>query len=144
MPNEHELRVCEATQAAVRKYARTEIQALTRKVIFRLQRIPASGIFGDEYAYKSLWDEYCYEMQQGPHEILDYAWDQTLEQILGGIVDSVPKCSAVLLSIYAAWDLDEEDDPALIGTVWPDGMKQVIKNQLSKQASDRSLNHLAT
>ena len=141
MSNEHELRVCEATQAAVRKYARTEIQALTRKVIFRLQRISASSIFGDEYAYKSLWDEYCHEVQQGPHDELSYAWDQTLEPIIKEIVDRVPKHSAVLLSQFYALDLDEEDNN-LAGAIWPDGLRLVLHRRLSEQAGLRNLERL--
>ena len=38
----------EDTHKAVRAYARTEFAGLTRKVIHRLQRIEASGIFGDD------------------------------------------------------------------------------------------------
>jgi hypothetical protein len=45
-------------------YARAEFEALTRRVIYRLQRSKASGIFGD-YGYKTLWGEYCHEVQKG-------------------------------------------------------------------------------
>lgn len=144
MSNEHELRVCEATQAAVRKYARIEIQALTRKVIFRLQRIPASGIFGDVYAYKSLWDEYCHEMQQGPHEILHHAWDQTLDPIIDELIDRIPKHSAALLSQYSTLDIDEAEDSDLDEAVWPEGMRVVLSKRLSEQAGLRNLEHLQT
>ena len=78
----------ENTHEAVLAYARIELKGLTRRVIYRLQRINASGIYGDDYAYKSLWDERCHEVQEGPHDQLDSAWTQ----ILCPIVDDVMVC----------------------------------------------------
>ncbi len=142
MSIEHRLRVLEATDTAVRAYARAEFQALTRKAVYRLQRISSSGIFGCDYAYKSLWDEYCHEVQNGPHEILGYAWDQILDPIIEGIIECVPRHSAALLSQYSALVLDEAEDSNLAGAVWPDGMRLVLRRRLSEHAGLRNLERL--
>jgi len=136
------MRLLESTHEAVCDFARTEFAALARKAIHRLQRIPASGIFGDDYIYKTLWDEYCHEIQEGSHELLECAWEQSLETVLDAVVENIPGHSAVLLSVFAAWDLDEQDDPALIGAVWPAGIKRVLHEGISEHAGMRNLDHL--
>ena len=104
------------THKAVLVYARIELKGLARRVIYRLQRIDASGIYGDDYAYKSLWDERCHEVQEGPVDQLDYAWTQTLCPILDDVIDRLPHHTAVLLSVFAAWELGEDNNLDLIGS----------------------------
>ena len=41
-------------QRAVWRYGWERFAALARKVIFRLQRLDASGIYGDDYQHKTL------------------------------------------------------------------------------------------
>lgn len=142
MSDAERLLVLEDIDAAVRDFARAEFAALGRKAIHRLQRINASGIFGDDYIYKTLWDEYCHEVQEGPHDLLEYAWDQTLETVMDDVVERVPRHVAVLLSIFATWELDEEDDPNLVGSVWPEGLKRVLQAHLAEQAGMRNLHRL--
>lgn len=143
-------KVLEGTHKAVRAYAQTEFDTLTRKVIYRLKRMDASGIYGDDYAYKTLWDEYCHEIQFGPTSLLEFAWEQTLTPFLDDIIEKIPRHSAVLLTIYAAWELDEdmtdasEDmaDASDVGAVAPDQIKQVLKDYLGTQAGMSDLQHL--
>jgi hypothetical protein len=134
--------ILDGTHEAVRDFARAEFAALARKAIHRLQRINALGIFGGDYIYNTLWDEYCHEVQEGPHDLLECAWDQTLETVTEYVVERVPRHVAVLLSIFAAWKLDEEDDPNLIGSVWPNGIKRVLRDRLAEQAGMRNLHRL--
>jgi hypothetical protein len=70
------------THRAVREFSRVAFAALARKVIRRLQLIPASGIFDADRPHKSLWDEYCHEVQNGPHDMVDRPWDFELPYIL--------------------------------------------------------------
>ncbi len=49
----------EALGKAVRAFARFEIKALARKMIYQLQRFPASGLF-EVRGFKTLWDAFCY------------------------------------------------------------------------------------
>ena len=46
-----------------------------------------------------LWDEYCHEVHEGPHEQLDWAWTATLDPVLQQTVASVPQHEALLLTI---------------------------------------------
>ena len=135
--------VLEGTHAAVRAFARIEIEALTRKVIHSLQRLRSSGIFGDDYLYKSLWDEYCHEVQDGPHAMLEGASNLNIDPFLDHVVEQVPHHVGVLLTIYAAWELDEHDDANLVGPVWPDVIKRLVRDSLAKKAGMRSLHHLS-
>jgi hypothetical protein len=101
--------VLEKTHDAVREFARAELVVLTRRAVHRLKRTKASGIYGEDYRYRSLfWKEYCHEVQEGPYEALQSAWDDTLDTMLRELIQSTPRPTAMLLSILAAWELEEE------------------------------------
>jgi hypothetical protein len=146
-PDDEWLAVLEATHASVLAYARVEFDAVGRKVIHRLQRIAASGIYGDDYNYKTLWDEYCHEVQDGPTELLTSVWDATLLPLLDGVVERIPRQIAVLLSIAAGCELDEgnmelildEGDNEWIGVCWPDGIREVVLSRVREEAGWRNL-----
>ncbi len=124
----------EALGKAVRTFARLEIQALTRKLIYHLQRCPASGIF-EEHRFKTLWDEFCYNSQSGPFDDqIARAFNNTLDGFLAELSDRIPAHIAPLLSNYAAWELDE----AVPGD-WTEGIKEVIRRQLTAYAINRPL-----
>lgn len=127
-------------EMAVRKiainYGRIESEALARKVVHRLRRFPASGIYGDDHRHKTLWDEYRYEVKHGPHEMLEQAWDLTLVPFLNDVIDRIPDHAAMLLSVHAARELDRDDDPSLLGTVWPDGMRMMLRAALDRRAAE--------
>jgi hypothetical protein len=44
----------------------------------------------------------------------------------------MPRHAAVLLSIFATWDLDEDDDLSIVGSVWPDGFHRVLRPLLNE------------
>ena len=135
--------VLESTHQAVRTYARVEFEVLTRRVIFRLQRFRASGIFGDDYAYKTLWDEYCHEVQQGPHDLLQGVWEGTMSPFLDDVIERLPSHVAVLLSIFAVWELEEHDEACIVGAVWPDGIRSVLRSEVAALAGKRSLDRFS-
>jgi hypothetical protein len=127
--------VLEKTHDAVCEFARAELLALTRRAVHRLKRTKASGIYGEDYRYRSLWKEYCHEVQEGPYEALQSAWDDTLDTMLRELIQSAPKPTAMLLSILAASELEEQDDEAtIVGTVWLDGIVQLLKDRLAEEA----------
>lgn len=134
----------ESVYAAVRKYARPELDGLIRKAIHRLQRIPASGIYGDAYVYKTLWDEFCHEVQEGPFDLpglfggsTGVAWDEIIASHVNDLIEHTPRPAAVLLSTFAVWELDE--DTKLLGSFWPHGIARVLKSGLDDQAGARNL-----
>jgi hypothetical protein len=136
----------ERAYQAVTAYSRSEFKALVPKVIHRLQRLPATGIYGDDYNYNTLWDEYCHEVQEGPFDLpWDWggspatAWEQTIPAFINDVIDRIPPHAAVLLSVFARAELDEEDDAGLTGSIWLDGIRQVLRNWVDEQAGGRSL-----
>lgn len=76
----------EAAQTAVFNLAEEVKQRAARRLVHRLQRISASGIYGGDYRHRSLWDEFCHEQQNGPYFDED-VWDETLEGLLQAEVE---------------------------------------------------------
>lgn len=85
---------------AVLDFASDRYSGLARQMVNRLQRINASGNF-EEYRHKTLWDEYCHEVQNGHHDFLEDAWQHTLIEIADHIIDRIPIKEAALLTIAA-------------------------------------------
>ena len=71
---------------------RGPLRRLMRTTIWHLRRISASGIWGDDYAYRTLWDEVCHEVQEGPFDMpaadflptLSTAFDMTIRPFVEG------------------------------------------------------------
>ena len=123
----------ERTHEAVRRFARNEFDALARKIIYRMRRFPASGIYGGDVNHRTLWDEYRYEQHNGPSEpLVVTAWDETLRPYFDEIVKSIPAATAILLSIYSVWEL--EDSLEICGSAWPDGIRDVLEKSLIHEA----------
>lgn len=127
------------TNRAVRRFSAAACERLARKVVFRLQRQPATGIFGDAIFPRSLWDEYCYEAQEGPHEQLTSAWDQLLNPLIQFLVDAIPQEEAVLLSIGAAWELGEHDLELDDGASFPELIRDNVRRHVVEIAADRRM-----
>ena len=87
-------------------------------------------------------DEFCHEVQDGPHELLTDAWDDVLSGALTEIVHGMRRETAVLLTIYAARNLDEDEGAELIGSVWIEGIARELREQLADEAGSRPLDHL--
>lgn len=126
---------------AVLKYGEVEFQGLVRRAIYRLQRFPASGFYGNDFTYKTLWDEWCHEVQN-PNSLLEGMWDLTLFTFLRQVIDRVPLHARVLLAEYARWELSMESgqDP----TNFPDAesLMDLLRHRVSEVAVNRSLYHL--
>jgi hypothetical protein len=123
----------ERTHEAVRKFARSEFNAYALKIIYRMRRFPAVGIFGD-HGHKTLWDEYCYERHTGPSDPqLVRAWAATLRPYYDEIATAIPDKIAVLLSIYSVWEL--EGSLEICGSIWPDGIRDMLEQALIHQAT---------
>jgi hypothetical protein len=131
------LHIMEATHDAVRSFATAELRSLTRRAIYRLQRIPATGIYGDDYAFKTMWDEYCHESQSGP--FFDDSWGDLVSRTLEGLVDQVPRETAVLLTILAIDATDEDYGTTVIGTVNKDRIVAILGASVAEEAGARDL-----
>ena len=95
---------------AIWRYAEERFAALARKVRYRLQRIQASRIYGDDLGHKTVWDEYCYEVLRGPTEALESAWTSTLHPFLEQAVSALSNREKVLLFLATEEGLGFGDD----------------------------------
>ena len=120
---------------------------LMRTTIWHLRRISASGIWGDDYAYRTLWDEVCHEVQEGPFDMpaadflpsLSSAFDMTIRPFVDGLLEKLSREEAVLLTLYAIDDLDEAEQAELAGSVYSDGMAAKVIELLREEAGHRDL-----
>lgn len=88
-------------------FSDVRIQALARKVMHGLQRMPAGGIFGDDYRFKSFWDEYSREVQEGPHLMRAAAFDQTVHPMIAWQVNRPDQSESQLREIALAEGAEE-------------------------------------
>lgn len=114
------------------RFSDTRIQALARKVIHGLQRMPASGIFGNDYRFKSVWDEYCREVQEGQHPTLEAAFNQAVDPMIGWQVDQLDHSERHLLEIALSEEADE-----------PGNIAVAVRKSLQGIAIDRDLGKFA-
>jgi hypothetical protein len=126
------------THDAVLKFAAAAYEMLARRVIFRLQRIKATGIYGDDYRHKTLWDEYCHEVQEGPYDLLESVWGATIDVTLNSVIENIPHHEAALLTIGAARELGREDE-IRFGGVAPHLIQSNLHEIVAKLAGFRNM-----
>ena len=136
-----ELKDCRAcsTHKAVLQFAEKAYEGLARKVIYGLQQIDSTGIYGGDYRYKTLWDEYCHEVQNGPHDLLEVEWEHTFYSILDSIAETIPPHEGALLTISAAWELDKDDVEMTSVCVAPDLIRENLKRVVDRIAGRREM-----
>lgn len=140
--------ILEATRHAALQFAALRFGQLTSRLIWRLRRIPATGIFGDDYTCRTLWDEICVEVQDGPFDDglfgdederglpnVSSAFDSTIAPFLRAAVEALPRQEAVLLTLWAIDDWDEREQAEAAGTVNIDAMMTTLCTLLSREAS---------
>ena len=93
---------------AIWLYGWERFAVLARKVVYRLQRLDASGIYGDDYQHKTLWDEFRHEVQYGPHDdqIVD-AWAMTIRPFLEAVITPLSENEKMVLFFSATDEADE-------------------------------------
>lgn len=96
---------------AITRFALVELEAAGRRMRYRMQRLPAAGIFGDDTGHRTLWDELRFDIQNGPAPALEVAWDQSLRAIAFDVVERMSEHMQALLSWHlASLDTDLPDD----------------------------------
>ena len=134
-----------AVQARV--FGAVRLGALARTTLWHLRRFPASGIWGDDYAYRTLWDEVCHEVQECPFDMpaadslpsLSSAFDMTIRPYVNMLFEKLSRQEAVLLTLYAIDDLHETEQAELAGSVYPDAMATKVIELLRAEAGHRDL-----
>jgi hypothetical protein len=127
-----------AMERAVWRYGWERFTALARKVIYRLQRVDASGIYGDEYRHKTLWDEFCHEVQEGPHDQLDSAWHMTLRPFLEAAI--TPLSANEKMVLFFATDEADGLDEDMGEPFVTDALIAEVMKELARLAGERNLN----
>src|SRR5262249_16662029 len=136
-------------QSAAEEFARTEIVRLAQGVIEMLRSRPATGIFGDVNA-RHMWDEYCWALQEGPFDVdmgwdevrlgtLSDAWDGTVRAFVSGEVEKLPGHALVFLSVKAFQEDSDMEKDQFLGSVWVEGIVNVIMDEVKQSASQRKL-----
>ena len=130
----------ESIRSAVLQFARERFTKIAAKINWHLRRMPASGVFGDGHGYKTLWDEYCHEVQNGPHEQLDWAWETVLIPWADHFLTELPAAEKQVLffatEAYFDWISEDEQAQAPIDDV---ALRDEILAALQKVATGRDL-----
>ena len=140
--------ILEATRHAALQFAALRFGQLTSRLIWRLRRIPATGTLGADYTCRTLWDEICVEVQDGPFNDglfggedetglpnLSSAFDSTIAPILRAAIEALPQQESVLLTLWAIDDWDEREQTEAAGTVNIDAIMATLRTMLSREAS---------
>jgi len=129
---------------AVLRYADIAFGALARKVAEQIQQIDASGIYGDDYQHKTLWDEYCHKIQEGTDEPSEYAWEATITPFLTEMIENTPHEMAVLLTIGAESCLGEEESERLGDLASnPDLMQRYLGRVVAEMAAAQDMSRFS-
>ena len=139
--------ILRASQKAVMRFAAVRFGQLASRVIWRLRRIPATGIFSDDFACRTLWDEYCVEVQEGPFDgpevfglpDVSSAFGMTIDPFLQAEIEALPKHEAVLLTLRAIDEWDDEQLMRSAGSIREDAMIEMLRDTLRREASDVDL-----
>jgi len=100
------------THKVIRNYSKTRFGELAHAASTLLEQIQATNISGDDFQHRSLWDEFCRDVQNGERASGQIAFDASVHSILNSIVETIGNAEAVLLTIGARWHLGEEQDEA--------------------------------
>ena len=123
--------------------AATEMEKLVQATISTLRGMDANGMFGD-VAARHLWDEYCWQLQEGPYDNDDFGFGSTsenfeevLDGVIAGALDELPQHTLLFLSIYTRNDLDAESDSDSIGGISRDDIASAVRERVSRAAVRR-------
>lgn len=133
------------------QFAAVRFGQLTSRLIWRLRRCPASGIFEGQFTCRTLWDEICIEVQEGPFDMpepfslpdLSTAFEMTIGPYARASVEALPKHEAVLLTLWAIDAWDEEDQAEFAGAVSEDALIQTLTTMLRREAGGVDISKLA-
>ncbi len=135
---------CQLVNAACAAAA-LEVDKLVRGVISALREMDAIGMF-DDVAARHLWDEYCWQIQEGTHGDGDIGFGcvrENYEKVLNGVVadavNALPKHALLFLSIKVRRDLDDVEDSDIVGGISHDAIASVVRESVNELASRRNL-----
>jgi len=118
-------------------------------VIVNLQSRDAIGYFGD-VAARHWWDEYRWNLQEGPFDDDQYvfrqnlgsisgAWDDTVRAIVQGEVEKLPRYALIFLSAHAFELNENSDENDSVGSIWVDGVVDTVMEEINQRGSQGNL-----
>lgn len=122
----------------IQRFAAERVEALAKRVIIRLQRMPAVGMFDDTAEpLKTVWDEWCWYQAKYDNDIEGLSWgfEETLNGMIEGTVDELSHSEGILISCGVCEDQDHMParSDADICTV----VREVVTEAASKRSMDR-------
>lgn len=133
---------------AARAAAGPELKKLVQATISALREMDAIGMFGD-VAARHLWDEYCWQLQEGPYDDDDIGFgstsrnfEETLDAVIADAIDALPQHTLLFLSINTRNNLDAENDPDSIGGISRDDIASAVLECVNQSASRRKLDFI--
>lgn len=112
------------------------LDRLARKVVHRLSRITAAGLFA-EHQYSSVWGEYSHSLQTGPYEEYSSILDDMVTDTCETIAETVPPHEMHLFDRLAAVCGADEGMSGITYLV------ERLKDEVSSRASLRNLDRYA-
>ncbi len=134
--------LCAPRQAAI-QFAAVRFGQLTSRLIWRLRRCPASGIFEGQFTCRTLWDEICVEAQEGPFDIpesfglpdMSSAFEMAIDPYVRASIEALPEHEAALLTLWAIDAWDDEEQAEIAGAVSEDALVQTLAAMLRQEAA---------
>ena len=133
---------------AARAAAAPELDKLVQAAIVALRGMEPAGLFGD-VAARHLWDEYCWQLQEGPYDDDDVGFSSTsgnfeevLDTVIAGALDELPAHTLLFLSFYTRNDTGVDDDPDNMGSISRDALAAAVLDGVNEAASRRNLDFI--
>lgn len=126
--------------SAVDAFVSRECRVLARRVVWHAMREKASGWLGGDYAYRSLWDEYCHFIQHDSGSRWAQLAEDAIEPIITNATGKLPQETRLLISLSRAFDTENFDDPPV--GLRPDLITAAVREAVHSLAIDRDLDHL--
>jgi len=113
-------------------WERARLSDLARKVIHRLSRIRAAGLFA-EYQYDSIWGEYSHDIQTGPYDDFSTQLEDMVDDACEAVAEHVAPYEMQLFDrlANACGDID-----GMLGTTY---LVMRLKEEVSSRAANRDL-----
>jgi len=123
----------------IHRFAYDRFEAAATRVRAKLRKLPAYGLF--DAVHRTVWDEFCSYVQEGPIEALETAWNQLIDSLIEEVVNEIPKSDAGLLMFSICWGDGREplaDDPEG-PDICPEDLASEVQSALHRLALDRDM-----
>ena len=130
----------ELLRRAILSFASARFEGLASKLIKEIEAYPSCGMLSDDEDAQNLWDDYCYDQQNGPTPFLEFAWSDVFAPHLDDLIGTLDRTEATLLSLASCWS-QGEDACDLLGDpptgIHPAGIAAEIMEVVNQSALNR-------